>query len=164
MYIVDMIIVSMVMGIPKAINFLNEIGYPAFSAKPNVITFADAPTGEPFPPRHAPSARDHHTGISVGCWTTDLKSIPEGNTACAVSVTRGIMLATKGMLSTIAELTAENHRVVIAVINISSALGFVSEIMPSESFEINPTLITPPTMIKRPIKKKSVGHSSSLST
>ena len=63
-----------------------------------------------------------------------------------------------------AELMAENHRVVIAVINMSSALGFVSEIMPSESFEINPTLITPPTMIKRPIKKKSVGHSSSLST
>src|SRR3989304_2867726 len=146
------------------INFLNDIGYPAFPARPNVITFADAPTGEPFPPRHAPSARDHHTGISVGCWTTDLKSIPEGNIVCAVSVTRGIMLATKGMLSTIAELTAENHRVVIAVINISSALGFVSEIMPSESFEINPTLITPPTMIKRPIKKKSVGHSSSLST
>ena len=145
-------------------NFLNYIGYPAFSAKPNVITFADAPTGEPFPPRHAPNANDHHTGIRVGWWTTDLKSIPEGNIVCAVSVTRGIMLATKGMLSTIAELTAENHRVVIAVINISSALGFVSEIMPSESFEINPTLITPPTMIKRPIKKKSVGHSSSLST
>src|SRR3989337_891849 len=95
------------------INFLNDIGYPAFPARPSVITFADAPTGEPFPPRHAPRARDHHTGISVGCWTTDLKSVPEGNTACAVSITRGIMLATKGMLSTTAELIAENHKVVI---------------------------------------------------
>src|SRR3990167_252853 len=146
------------------INFLNDIGYPAFPARPSVITFADAPTGEPFPPRHAPRARDHHTGISVGCWTTDLKSVPEGNTACAVSITRGIMLATKGMLSTIAELIAENHKVVIAVTNMFPAFGFVSEIILSERLEIKPTLMTPPTIMKRPIKKKIVGHSSSLST
>src|SRR3989339_959925 len=145
-------------------NFLNEIGYPPFPARPKVITWADAPTGEPFPPRHAPSARDHHTGIRVEWWTTDLKSVPEGNTACAVSITRGIILATKGMLSTIAELIAENHKVVIAVTNMFSALGFVSEIMPSERLEIRPTLITPPTIIKSPIKKNSVGHSSSLNT
>src|SRR3972149_6045321 len=145
-------------------NFLNDMGYPAFSARPNVSTLAEAPTGEPFPPRHAPSANDHHTGIRVEWWTTDLKSVPEGNTACAVSITKGIILATKGMLSTIAEPTAENHKVVIAVTNMFSALGFVSEIMPSERFEIKPTLMTPPTIIKRPIKKKRVGHSSSLST
>ena len=48
-------------------NFLNDMGYPAFSAKPKVITLADAPTGEPFPPRHAPNANDHHTGIRVVC-------------------------------------------------------------------------------------------------
>src|SRR4030067_2685370 len=100
------------------------MGYPPFPAKPKVKTLQEAPTGEPFPPRHAPNANDHHTGIRVGWWTTDLKSIPEGNIVCAVSVTRGIMLATKGILSTTAELTAENHRVVIAVINMSSALGF----------------------------------------
>ncbi len=140
------------------------MGYPAFSARPKVITFADAPTGEPFPPRHAPKANDHHTGISVGCWTTDLKSVPEGNTACAVSITRGIMLATIGRLRTTAYLIAENHKVVIAVTNMFSALGFVSKIMPSERLEIRPTLITPPTIIKSPIKKNSVGHSSSLNT
>src|SRR3990172_2929480 len=144
------------------INFLNDMGYPAFPARPRVITFADAPTGEPFPPRHAPNAKDHHTGISVECWITDLKSVPVGNTVCAVSVTRGIMLATKGMLSTIAELIAENHKVVIAVTNMFSALGFVSEIIPSERLEIRPTLMTPPTIINTPIKKKSVGHSNSL--
>ena len=44
----------------------------------------------------------------------------------------------KGDVSIIAELIAENHKVVIAVKNIVSALGFVSEIMPSESFESKP--------------------------
>ena len=68
----------------------------------------------------------------------DLTSVPAGNRTCAVPVIRGIMLATKGILSIIAELIAENHKVVIAVKNIVSALGFVSKIMPSESFESKP--------------------------
>jgi hypothetical protein len=74
-------------------------------------------------------------------------------------MTKGIMLATIRILSTIAELTAENHKVVIAIVSMSAALGFVNKIIPSERFEIKPTLMTPPTIIKRPIKKKSVGHS-----
>ena len=60
-----MMIVSMVMGTAKTRNFLNDMGYPAFSARPRVMTLADAPTGVPFPPRHAPRASDHHTGIRV---------------------------------------------------------------------------------------------------
>ena len=98
------------------------MGYPAFSARPKVITLAEAPTGEPFPPRHAPSARDHHTGISVECCIIDFKSSSDGNIVCAISVTSGIMLAIKMVFSITVEAIAENHRIIIDVANMFSLI------------------------------------------
>lgn len=144
----------MVRGIPYIRYFLYDTAYPAFSARPRVTMFADAPIGVAFPPRQVPSARDHHTGIMAGCWIIDFKSDPGGKTkiACAISVTRGIILAIKIVFSTTVEAMAENHRIIIAVANMFSAFGFVNETMTWEMSEIKPTLTTPDTTIKRPIK------------
>ena len=59
-------------------------------------TLADAPTMVRLPPRHAPSASDHHNGSA-------------GSPVCAIRSTIGIAEAVYGMLSTIAEARAENH-------------------------------------------------------
>jgi len=39
---------------------MKEIGWPRLSAMPTVTTLALAPIIVPFPPRQAPSAKDHH--------------------------------------------------------------------------------------------------------
>jgi hypothetical protein len=52
-----------IIGIPYAINFMNDIFLPAFSAIQRTMTFADAPIALLLPPRHAPKAKDHHNGI-----------------------------------------------------------------------------------------------------
>ena len=61
--------------------------------------FADAPVSVPLPPRQAPSESDHHR-VSICC---GVKVLP------MLWIT-GIMVATKGMLSTTDESTAETHK------------------------------------------------------
>ncbi len=90
-----------------------------------MTTFAEAPIGVAFPPRHVPSAKDHHTGISVGCCSTDFKSNPEGNIVCAISVTRGMMLAINMVFSITVEAMAENHRMIIVVGNMFTGSGLI---------------------------------------
>ncbi len=55
------------MGAPWAANFMKEIRFPARSAIPTTMTLGKAPMGEPLPPRQAPKARDHQTGMRSGC-------------------------------------------------------------------------------------------------
>src|SRR5262245_498710 len=84
---------------PYLANSQNPIGYPLRFAIPTTTTFALAPTAVAFPPRSAPRARAHQSTVG---------SDPGG--ACATrSDTTGAMVATYGMLSTIAESPAEIH-------------------------------------------------------
>src|SRR5258708_40230341 len=46
---------------PKAVNSLNEMRLPSFSARPVTVTLAEAPISVPLPPRQAPSDRAHHS-------------------------------------------------------------------------------------------------------
>ena len=82
-------------------NLAKLMGWPARSLSPDTMTLAAAPISEPLPPRHAPSASDHHTGSSAA-------APPR---LASMDSTSGIMATTKGMLSTAAETTAESHRV-----------------------------------------------------
>ena len=90
-------------------NFIKDtkpIWTPFFSAMPATITFAEAPMSVPFPPRHAPKDNAHQSGSnSVG-------EIPPKLPIWWIS---GIIVATKGMLSTKAEAIAENHKISIPV-------------------------------------------------
>jgi len=93
-----MIMDNSIKGKPTIRNSLNFIGVPFLSAMPATITLAEAPIREPLPPRQAPKASDHQID-SMGIW----ESWP---TSC----NNGIMVATKGMLSTKAEASADNHK------------------------------------------------------
>ena len=88
-----------------SMNGTNRMGCPERSANPATTRFADAPISVPFPPRHAPSASDHHRGIKC--------SVPPN--AGAMDLISGIMVATKGMLSTKAERIAEPHSMAMVV-------------------------------------------------
>jgi hypothetical protein len=67
--------------------------------------FAEAPMRVPLPPRQAPNDKAHHNGITC--------SAPP---SCGpISRMSGIIAATNGMLSTIADRMAEPHRIAIAV-------------------------------------------------
>jgi hypothetical protein len=68
---------------------------------PATVRLAEAPINVPLPPRQAPSDKHHHSG-------SILSAPPK---AGAMLLMSGIMVATKGMLSTIAESTADAHRI-----------------------------------------------------
>src|SRR4030066_609615 len=95
-------------------NFLKDIGLPIFSAMPTTMTFADAPMAVPFPPRHAPSASDHHIGIRSG-WCKSCMPERFGQSCFAMSIINGFMVATYGMLSINADANAENHMTTMLV-------------------------------------------------
>src|SRR5882724_3550746 len=80
-------------------------GMPARSAMPATVRLAEAPISVPLPPRQAPSDSDHHSGSS-----------PSGPPKVgAMLLITGIMVATKGMLSMMADSRAEAHRMTRAV-------------------------------------------------
>src|SRR4051794_9915903 len=77
-------------------------GMPLRSAMPATVRFAEAPIRVPLPPRQAPSDKHHHSG-------SILSAPPYAGAMLLIS---GIMVATKGMLSTIEERMAEAHKIV----------------------------------------------------
>ena len=97
---VAMSIVTIITGSPAFIKLINVIECPAFSAKPDVTTFAEAPISVPLPPKHAPSAKAHHKIFA---------STP--GITCERYATIGSIVAVKGILSTIALITAETHNI-----------------------------------------------------
>src|SRR5215470_18798947 len=80
-------------------------GMPARSAMPATVRLALAPISVPLPPRQAPSDSDHQRGrIAAGP--------PKVG---AMFLITGIIVATKGILSMIAERNAEAQRITSAV-------------------------------------------------
>ena len=137
-----------IIGNASIMNGRKRIRCPARSAIPATIRFALAPTSEPFPPRHAPSASDHHSGIS-----------PSGPPKLgAIDLISGIIVATNGMLSTTAEATAEIHMMASAVTARSPPV--VSRTHPARMAS-TPACSMPCTTMNRPMKKKIVTHSTS---
>jgi hypothetical protein len=133
------------MGKPILRKSMNFIGLPYRPAIPATITLAAAPTKVPFPPRQAPKARVHHNG-SMGM--VDMVSM-----VC----NKGIMVATKGMLSTTEEAIADSHNTNMPV---WSRFPPVSSRAFSATNSITPLTSNPPTMTNKPAKKKIVGHST----
>jgi hypothetical protein len=78
---------------------------PFFSANPATVRLVLAPTRVPFPPRQAPKASAHQTGV--------IASLPP--MAGAIPWISGIMVARRGMLSTKAERTADAQSTTSAV-------------------------------------------------
>src|SRR5512147_3182912 len=78
---------------------------PLRSAMPATVRLALAPISVPLPPRQAPSDNAHHSGIK-----------PSGPpNVGAIALIIGIIVATNGMLSTIADSAAEAHRMLTPV-------------------------------------------------
>src|SRR5512138_3212065 len=75
-------------------------GTPLRSPMPATVRLAEAPISVPLPPRQAPSERHHQSG-------SILSAPPK---AGAMLLMSGIIVATKGMLSTIADKNADAHR------------------------------------------------------
>ena len=90
---------SSIKGKPILINAINRMGYPSCAARPATIKLALAPMRVPFPPRQAPRARLHHKGSKLA------------TPICPISLIKGIIVATKGMLPTKAEAIALIHRI-----------------------------------------------------
>src|SRR5512147_1397332 len=78
---------------------------PLRSAMPATVRLALAPMRVPLPPRQAPSDNAHHTG--------EMASVPPKLGAIALII--GIMVATNGILSMIADSTAEAHKMLTPV-------------------------------------------------
>ena len=77
---------------------------------PERTTLAEAPMRVPFPPKHAPREIAHHRGSM---------STPLSPRA----ITKGIKVATNGMLSSIDESRAEAHsKIIIIIIGCPSAV------------------------------------------
>ena len=119
-------------------NRRKEIFLPARSLIPATTTLAEAPIRVKLPPKSAPRASAHHKGRT---------SASESPSAWARSCITGIMVAVKGMLSTIPLAMALPHITSIAV--------RVGE---------PPTPIRISASTKSPTKKSSVGHSTSRKT
>jgi hypothetical protein len=83
---------------PYFVNCQKLIGLPDFSAMPSTMTLAEAPTAVTLPPRSAPRASAHHN-------TCDCR-VPSAATS---SATTGLIVATYGMLSTMADRIADPH-------------------------------------------------------
>src|SRR5215510_16382861 len=96
---------AIIMGKASARKVRKRKGTPARSAMPATVRLALAPISVPLPPRQAPSDRDHQSGISAS-------GPPKVG---AMLLITGIMVATNGMLSMIADRMAEAHRIAIAV-------------------------------------------------
>src|ERR1043165_3098350 len=99
-----MAMLASIIGKARAVNFRKLNSTPAFSARPAATRFGLAPTSVPLPPRQAPRASDHQMGKSA--W-----SPPKAGARLLI---RGIMVATNGILSTMAERMADPHRTAVA--------------------------------------------------
>src|SRR5262245_41895515 len=94
-----------IIGKPYFRKVMKRKEMPARSAMPATVRLAEAPMSVPLPPRQAPSDSDHQSG-----------SRPSGPpNVGAMFLTIGIMVATKGMLSMIADRIAEAQRTAMAV-------------------------------------------------
>ena len=91
-----------IIGNPILRNCTYVIGYPCLALIPDSTTFADAPIRVPFPPRHAPRDSAHQRGIT---------SIP----LSPMEWISGIIVATNGILSSVADSSADTHRMIIIV-------------------------------------------------
>ncbi len=131
-------------GKPIRKNDPKLMGLPYLEAMPATMTLADAPIRVPLPPRQAPRARAHQVG-SIG--------IPE---ICPMVCSKGIIVATNGMLSTKAEAIADSHKTSKPV---CAGLAPVSPRAWTAINSITPVSTNPPTRTNRPAKKKTVGHS-----
>src|SRR5215467_10146111 len=94
-----------IMGKANFMKVMKRKGMPARSAMPATVRLALAPISVPLPPRQAPSESAHHSGSSP--------SAPPN--VGAMLLMTGIMVATKGMLSMIADNRAEAQRMTSAV-------------------------------------------------
>src|SRR5690606_27013309 len=119
------------------------------AAMPSTTTLAAAPTAVALPPRAAPNASAHHS--------TCADSPPP---ACTSSATIGLSVATNGMLSTIAETTADPNSSPIVV---SSGCPAVASTAALDTCSMTPVWTSAPTMTNSPAKNTSVGHSTSAS-
>ena len=86
-------------GIDHFMKGINLIGWPSRAAMLAMITFAEAPIIVPLPPKHAPKDKAHHAGI--------ITSLPPMLSSIDLSI--GIIVATKGMLSTMLDRMAETQ-------------------------------------------------------
>ena len=139
---------SSIRGNAVFIKDTKPIWTPFFSAMPATMTFAEAPISVPLPPKHAPKDNAHQSGSS---------SVGEIPPRLPIWCIRGIMVATKGMLSTKAEAIAENHKINIPVMVKLPAVAVNAH---CAMLLIKPVSIRPPTTMKSPMKKKMVGHST----
>jgi hypothetical protein len=128
-----------IIGKPIIKYFTKEIWCPSLEAIPATIKFALAPIKVPFPPKQAPSDKLHQRGFK--------SVIP----IFPISFIMGIIVATKGILSTKAEIMALIHKISI-VVAVSSPP--VKEIAFFAKAAIKPVSTSPPTMTNNPIKKK----------
>src|SRR5438094_812176 len=135
---------------PKAclVYVRNRKSTPFRSAIPATVRLAEAPISVPLPPRQAPNDRAHHSGANCS-----------GPPRCgANSRISGIIAATNGMLSTMAERTADPQRIAMAV-----AVGScpVAAISCCAAMLSSPAASMPCTMTNSPRKKKIVIQSTS---
>ncbi len=145
-YIEHTIMVKIINGNATLRYLLKCIFCPFSSAIPTAITFALAPIIVPFPPKHAPKDNAHHRGVIF---------IPDISPRFFI---RGIIVATKGMLSRNADAIADTHKIAI-VVNTKSP--FVKFRTCFARTSITPDAFNPPTKINKPAKKKIVFHSTS---
>src|SRR5262245_18174607 len=95
-----MAIETTIIGKAYSVKVTNRNGMPLRSAMPATVRLAAGPTSVPLLPRQAPSDRHHQSG--------SILSAPPS--AGALSLIRGIMVATNGILSMIADRKADTHR------------------------------------------------------
>lgn len=116
------------------------------------MTFAEAPTSVPFPPKHGPNASAH---IKGGKGSPNVLF-------CAIETTTFTIIAVTGMLSIKAETIPDTHKIIIMASDswydcgTESIKSFVTSPM---SF-IKPRRSTISMMINIEAKNKSVGHST----
>lgn len=113
--------------------------------------FADAPTSDPLPPKHAPKARAHARGsrdnpkpASESCFTT------------------GTIVAVYGILSRNADTNAETQSISTGAILDLDPSGAASMMLMriSPIFRISPTSPIASTMTNNDAKKRRVSHST----
>src|SRR5688572_26994561 len=141
----------------------NPIRSPRRSAMPTATTFAEAPTSVPFPPRQAPSASAHQSGSTLGC-AASAASFQAGQLREQEARHREGERDQGGHGGDVVDDgrgDAANHRSTRAA---TKGSLLVSDTAPWAICCRRPISSIPPTTMKRPTKKKIVGHSTSEST
>ena len=81
----------------------NDILLPCLSTIPRAMTLADAPIIVPLPPKHAPIDKAHQTGLYASTAPSE------------IWLTKGIIVATYGMLSKNDESIVDIHNTIIVI-------------------------------------------------